>query len=164
MVSSDSTCHAMLLTVCRDVKVSLIQTAGLKVRVKVSEDGSCGLAGLGVLLEVRLDEDQLRTEPTGNESWHGSSDAKLAGVVIRGAYHANTAHCHRFALLQGRALNVQVPSLDQTAFLLWLSSYLLAVYRCTPGGGCVLEHEKSVELRGSYSECTGAPTTVVSLF
>ena len=94
----------MLLTVCCDVKVSLIQTPSLKVWVKVSEDGSCGLASLGVLLEVRLDEDQLGTEPAGNEAWHGCPDAKLAGIIVGGAHHANAAHCHRLALLQGHKL------------------------------------------------------------
>ena len=94
----------MLLTVCCDVKISLIQTPCLKVRVKVSENGSCGLAGLGVLLEVRLDEDQLGTEPAGNEAGHGSPDAKLASIVVGSAYHADAAHCHGFAFLQGQML------------------------------------------------------------
>lgn len=104
LCSSNFTCHAMLLTACCDVKVSLVQTPSLKVWVEVSEDGSCGLTGLGVLLEVRLDKDQLRAEPSGNEAWHSSPDAKLASIVVGGAYHANTAHCHRFALLQGHKL------------------------------------------------------------
>ena len=99
---SGCTCHAMLLTVCCYVEVSLIQTPRLKVRVEVPENGSCGLAGCGVLLEVGFDKDQLRAEPACDEAGHSSTDAKLAGVVVGGAYHSNAAHCHRFGLLHGQ--------------------------------------------------------------
>ena len=93
------TCHAMLFTVSGDVQVGLVQTSSLKVRVKVPEDCPCGLASLCVLLKVWLHKDELGAELACDEAWHGCTYAKLSGVVVSGAHHANSADGHRLCFL-----------------------------------------------------------------
>ena len=93
------TCHAMLFTVSCDVQVRLIQTSSLEVRVKVSEDGPCGLTSFCILLKVWLYKDKLGAELACDEAWHGSTYAKLSGIVVSGAHHAYSANSHGLRFL-----------------------------------------------------------------
>lgn len=94
----------MLLAVPCEIQVGLIETTSLKVGIKRSEDGSGGLAGSCILLEVGLGKDQVRAEAAGYEAWHGCPYAKLTGVVVGCAHHANPTYCHTLAFLQTPSL------------------------------------------------------------